>query len=124
MMHYLSQLLSCNTHTHGLFTHIIVVIKHHGDFFFPQIEELEAGTPGRLKVTAKSTEGDDIYEGEYNTVSVEPFYWPKTPFRYHYSTSAFILSAIFGSVSNYHSNIFQKFYILFIEMNPVTLKCE
>lgn len=104
MMHYLSQLLSCNTHTHthGLSTHIIVVIKHHGDLFFPQIEELEAGTPGRLKVTAKSTESNEIYEGEYNTVSVEPFYWPKTgiTFRYHYSTSASILSAIFGSVSN------------------------
>lgn len=35
-----------------------------------QIEELEAGTPGRLKVTAKSTKSDEIIEGEYNTVSV------------------------------------------------------
>ena len=33
-----------------------------------QIEELEAGAPGRLKVTAKSTETDEIIEGEYNTV--------------------------------------------------------
>lgn len=44
-----------------------------------QIEELEAGTPGRLKVTAKSTESDDLIEGEYNTVSIDhllPFcYW-------------------------------------------------
>lgn len=37
-----------------------------------QIEQLEAGTPGRLKVTAKSTETDEIIEGEYNTVSVNP----------------------------------------------------
>uniref|UniRef100_A0A8C1BKJ7 thioredoxin-disulfide reductase (NADPH) n=1 Tax=Cyprinus carpio carpio TaxID=630221 RepID=A0A8C1BKJ7_CYPCA len=28
-----------------------------------------AGTPGRLKVTAKSTESDEIFEGEYNTSS-------------------------------------------------------
>ncbi|XP_068171458.1 thioredoxin reductase 3 [Antennarius striatus] len=34
------------------------------------IEELEAGSPGRLKVTAKSTEGDDTIEGEYNTVLI------------------------------------------------------
>lgn len=33
-----------------------------------QVEQLEAGTPGRLKVTAKSTETDEIIEGEYNTV--------------------------------------------------------
>jgi len=100
------------------------VIKHHRDFFFPQIEELEAGTPGRLKVTAKSTESNEIYEGEYNTVSVLPFYWPK----FHISLQpVFILSVIFGSVSNpsvvYYSNIFQTFYILFSEMNPVTVKC-
>uniref|UniRef100_A0A3B4AP21 thioredoxin-disulfide reductase (NADPH) n=1 Tax=Periophthalmus magnuspinnatus TaxID=409849 RepID=A0A3B4AP21_9GOBI len=35
-----------------------------------KIEELEAGTPGRLKVTAKSTETDEIIEGEYNTVLI------------------------------------------------------
>uniref|UniRef100_H3CPJ1 thioredoxin-disulfide reductase (NADPH) n=1 Tax=Tetraodon nigroviridis TaxID=99883 RepID=H3CPJ1_TETNG len=35
-----------------------------------QIEELEAGTPGRLKVTAKSTESDEIIEEEYNTVLI------------------------------------------------------
>uniref|UniRef100_A0A8C5GIS3 thioredoxin-disulfide reductase (NADPH) n=1 Tax=Gouania willdenowi TaxID=441366 RepID=A0A8C5GIS3_GOUWI len=35
-----------------------------------KVEELEAGTPGRLKVTAKSTETDEIIEGEYNTVLI------------------------------------------------------
>ncbi|RVE72410.1 hypothetical protein OJAV_G00042770 [Oryzias javanicus] len=35
-----------------------------------KIEELEAGSPGRLKVTAKSTETDEIIEGEYNTVLI------------------------------------------------------
>lgn len=44
-----------------------------------QIEELESGAPGRLKVTAKSTESDEMIEGEYNTVStdqpIQSFYW-------------------------------------------------
>uniref|UniRef100_A0A8D0D855 thioredoxin-disulfide reductase (NADPH) n=1 Tax=Sander lucioperca TaxID=283035 RepID=A0A8D0D855_SANLU len=35
-----------------------------------KVEELEAGTPGKLKVTAKSTESDEIIEGEYNTVFI------------------------------------------------------
>ncbi|XP_031136486.1 thioredoxin reductase 3 isoform X2 [Sander lucioperca] len=35
-----------------------------------KVEELEAGTPGKLKVTAKSTESDEIIEGEYNTVLI------------------------------------------------------
>uniref|UniRef100_A0A8D3DZX6 thioredoxin-disulfide reductase (NADPH) n=1 Tax=Scophthalmus maximus TaxID=52904 RepID=A0A8D3DZX6_SCOMX len=35
-----------------------------------KVEELEAGTPGRLRVTAKSTETDEIIEGEYNTVLI------------------------------------------------------
>ncbi|TNN78570.1 Thioredoxin reductase 3 [Liparis tanakae] len=35
-----------------------------------KVEELEAGTPGRLKVTAKSTESEEIFEGEYNTVLI------------------------------------------------------
>ncbi|KAM9410343.1 thioredoxin reductase 3 [Pholidichthys leucotaenia] len=35
-----------------------------------KIELLEAGTPGRLKVTAKSTETDDIIDDEYNTVLI------------------------------------------------------
>lgn len=38
-----------------------------------QVEELEAGTPGKLKVTAKSTETDEIIEGEYNTVCTDQF---------------------------------------------------
>lgn len=37
-----------------------------------QVEELEAGTPGRLKVTSKSTETDEVIEGEYNTVCTDP----------------------------------------------------
>uniref|UniRef100_A0A7N8XM61 Thioredoxin reductase 3 n=1 Tax=Mastacembelus armatus TaxID=205130 RepID=A0A7N8XM61_9TELE len=48
-------------------------MEEHGVKFLRQyvpikIEELEAGTPGKLKVTAKSTETDEIIEGEYNTV--------------------------------------------------------
>uniref|UniRef100_A0A7M4FJ82 thioredoxin-disulfide reductase (NADPH) n=1 Tax=Crocodylus porosus TaxID=8502 RepID=A0A7M4FJ82_CROPO len=35
-----------------------------------QIERLEEGMPGRLKVVARSTEGSDIFEGEYNTVLI------------------------------------------------------
>ncbi|XP_030632148.1 thioredoxin reductase 3 isoform X2 [Chanos chanos] len=35
-----------------------------------KVEQLEQGTPGRLKVTAKSTESDEIIEGEYNTVLI------------------------------------------------------
>lgn len=56
-------------------------INNHS--FLLQIEQLEAGTPGRLKVTAKSTESDEIIEGEYNTVSIMSV-WPKggIPFRY------------------------------------------
>jgi len=37
------------------------------------VERLEDGTPGRLKVTAKSTEGPEFFEGEYNTVSISGF---------------------------------------------------
>lgn len=42
------------------------------------MEELEKGTPGRLKVTAKSTESDETFEGEFNTVSgfTATFYYP------------------------------------------------
>ncbi|KAG8430274.1 hypothetical protein GDO86_018097 [Hymenochirus boettgeri] len=48
-------------------------MENHGIKFIKQfvptsVELLEAGTPGRLKVIAKSTEGDQIIEGEYNTV--------------------------------------------------------
>uniref|UniRef100_A0A3Q2Y0K6 thioredoxin-disulfide reductase (NADPH) n=1 Tax=Hippocampus comes TaxID=109280 RepID=A0A3Q2Y0K6_HIPCM len=48
-------------------------MEEHGIKFirkYVPIEELEAGTPGRLKVTAKSTENDDVIEGEYNTVLI------------------------------------------------------
>nr|KAG5708453.1 hypothetical protein BaRGS_026180 [Batillaria attramentaria] len=34
-----------------------------------KIEQIEAGTPGRYKVTAKTTEGETI-EGEYNTILI------------------------------------------------------
>ncbi|KFQ33090.1 Thioredoxin reductase 3, partial [Mesitornis unicolor] len=37
---------------------------------FQQVERLEEGMPGRLKVTAKSTEGPEIFEEEYNTVLI------------------------------------------------------
>ncbi|KAG7326480.1 hypothetical protein KOW79_009881 [Hemibagrus wyckioides] len=45
-------------------------IKFIRKFVPIKIEQLEAGTPGRLKVTAKSTETDEIIEGEYNTVLI------------------------------------------------------
>ncbi|XP_055503925.1 thioredoxin reductase 1, cytoplasmic-like [Leucoraja erinacea] len=35
-----------------------------------KIEELEAGTPGRIKVTAKSTSSREVITGEYNTVII------------------------------------------------------
>ncbi|NXF43151.1 TRXR3 reductase, partial [Oceanites oceanicus] len=37
---------------------------------FIQVEQLEEGMPGRLKVTAKSTEGPEIFEEQYNTVLI------------------------------------------------------
>uniref|UniRef100_A0A8C2TZP2 thioredoxin-disulfide reductase (NADPH) n=1 Tax=Coturnix japonica TaxID=93934 RepID=A0A8C2TZP2_COTJA len=46
-------------------THGVTFIRK---FVPTQVERLEDGTPGRLKVTAKSTEGPEIFEGEYNTV--------------------------------------------------------
>uniref|UniRef100_A0A671V3B7 thioredoxin-disulfide reductase (NADPH) n=1 Tax=Sparus aurata TaxID=8175 RepID=A0A671V3B7_SPAAU len=48
-------------------------MEEHGVKFlrkYVPVEELEAGTPGKLKVTAKSTETDEIIEGEYNTVLI------------------------------------------------------
>uniref|UniRef100_A0A3P9LNQ3 thioredoxin-disulfide reductase (NADPH) n=1 Tax=Oryzias latipes TaxID=8090 RepID=A0A3P9LNQ3_ORYLA len=45
-------------------------VKFIRKFVPVKIEELEAGSPGRLKVTAKSTETDEIIEGEYNTVLI------------------------------------------------------
>lgn len=35
-----------------------------------QVIRLEEGMPGRLKVIAKSTDEKEIFEGEYNTVSI------------------------------------------------------
>uniref|UniRef100_A0A8B9P1N7 Thioredoxin reductase 1, cytoplasmic n=1 Tax=Apteryx owenii TaxID=8824 RepID=A0A8B9P1N7_APTOW len=48
-------------------------MEEHGINFIKQfvpikVEQIEEGTPGRLKVTAQSTVGDQIIEGEYNTV--------------------------------------------------------
>lgn len=48
-------------------THGVKFIKK---FVPTSVEQLEAGTPGRLKVVAKSTESDTIIEDEYNTVLV------------------------------------------------------
>uniref|UniRef100_A0AAY4EI60 thioredoxin-disulfide reductase (NADPH) n=1 Tax=Denticeps clupeoides TaxID=299321 RepID=A0AAY4EI60_9TELE len=45
-------------------------IKFVRKFVPIKVEELEKGTPGRLKVTAKSTESDELYEGEFNTVLI------------------------------------------------------
>ncbi|XP_038224796.1 thioredoxin reductase 1, cytoplasmic isoform X3 [Dermochelys coriacea] len=48
-------------------------MEEHGIKFIKQfvptkIEQLEEGTPGKLKVIAQSTDGREITEGEYNTV--------------------------------------------------------
>ncbi|XP_023584756.1 thioredoxin reductase 1, cytoplasmic isoform X2 [Trichechus manatus latirostris] len=48
-------------------------MEEHGVKFIRQfvpikIEQIEAGTPGRLKVVAKSTNSEETIEGEYNTV--------------------------------------------------------
>ncbi|NWX39622.1 TRXR3 reductase, partial [Steatornis caripensis] len=48
-------------------------METHGVKFirkFVPVEQLEEGMPGRLKVTAKSTEGEAIFEEEYNTVLI------------------------------------------------------
>ncbi|KAL4623643.1 thioredoxin reductase 3-like [Arapaima gigas] len=45
-------------------------VKFVRKFVPTKVEELESGSPGRLKVTAKSTETDEIIEGEYNTVLI------------------------------------------------------
>ena len=34
-----------------------------------QVEQIEAGSPGKLKVTALSSGGDEAYEDQFNTVS-------------------------------------------------------
>uniref|UniRef100_A0A674HIZ9 thioredoxin-disulfide reductase (NADPH) n=1 Tax=Taeniopygia guttata TaxID=59729 RepID=A0A674HIZ9_TAEGU len=43
-------------------------VKFIRKFVPVQVEQLEQGMPGRLKVTAKSTEGPETLEEEYNTV--------------------------------------------------------
>uniref|UniRef100_A0A8D2CRI8 Thioredoxin reductase 1, cytoplasmic n=1 Tax=Sciurus vulgaris TaxID=55149 RepID=A0A8D2CRI8_SCIVU len=48
-------------------------MEEHGIKFLKQfvpikIEQIEAGTPGRLRVTAQSTNSEETIEGEYNTV--------------------------------------------------------
>ncbi|OXB83595.1 UNVERIFIED_CONTAM: hypothetical protein H355_011414, partial [Colinus virginianus] len=48
-------------------------MEEHGinfirEFVPIKVEQVEEGTPGRLKVTAKSTKDDQVIEGEYNTV--------------------------------------------------------
>ncbi|XP_035419986.1 thioredoxin reductase 1, cytoplasmic [Cygnus atratus] len=43
-------------------------IKFIREFVPIKVEQIEEGTPGRLKVTAKSTNGNEVIEGEYNTV--------------------------------------------------------
>ncbi|KAM9293230.1 thioredoxin reductase 1, cytoplasmic isoform 4-T6 [Morus bassanus] len=48
-------------------------MEEHGinfirEFVPIKVEQIEEGTPGRLKVIAKSTKGNQIIEGEYNTV--------------------------------------------------------
>ncbi|XP_043934345.1 thioredoxin reductase 3 [Protopterus annectens] len=45
-------------------------VKFIKKFVPTKIEQLEAGQPGRLKVTAKSTESEDTIQGEYNTVLI------------------------------------------------------
>uniref|UniRef100_A0A8C4Q2G5 Thioredoxin reductase 1, cytoplasmic n=1 Tax=Eptatretus burgeri TaxID=7764 RepID=A0A8C4Q2G5_EPTBU len=45
-------------------------IKFVRKFVPTKVEQLEAGTPGRLRVFAKSTEGEETYTGEFNTVVV------------------------------------------------------
>ncbi|XP_028633900.1 thioredoxin reductase 1, cytoplasmic isoform X1 [Grammomys surdaster] len=43
-------------------------IKFVRQFVPTKIEQIEAGTPGRLKVTAQSTNSEETMEGEFNTV--------------------------------------------------------
>ncbi|XP_058164639.1 thioredoxin reductase 1, cytoplasmic isoform X4 [Dasypus novemcinctus] len=48
-------------------------MEEHGVKFIKQcipikVEQIEAGTPGRLRVVARSTNGEETIEGEYNTV--------------------------------------------------------
>ncbi|XP_049482676.1 thioredoxin reductase 1, cytoplasmic [Panthera uncia] len=52
-------------------------MEEHGVKFIKQfipikVEQIEAGTPGRLRVVAQSTSGGETIEGEYNTVRNGP----------------------------------------------------
>ncbi|EOA97359.1 Thioredoxin reductase 3, partial [Anas platyrhynchos] len=49
-------------------THGVTFIRNLQIFI--QVEKLEDGTPGRLKVTAQFTEGPETFVGEYNTVLI------------------------------------------------------
>lgn len=52
-------------------THLFSVTftQNHYVFYPYQVQQLEKGSPGKLKVVAKSTEGPETIEGVYNTVS-------------------------------------------------------
>ncbi|KYO24859.1 thioredoxin reductase 3 [Alligator mississippiensis] len=58
----MAERIGAHMETHG--------VKFIRRFVPIQIERLEDGMPGRLKVVARSTEGSDIFEGEYNTVLI------------------------------------------------------
>ncbi|XP_006017841.1 thioredoxin reductase 3 [Alligator sinensis] len=58
----MAERIGAHMETHG--------VKFIRRFVPIQIERLEEGMPGRLKVVARSTEGSDIFEGEYNTVLI------------------------------------------------------
>ncbi|XP_025908290.1 thioredoxin reductase 3 isoform X2 [Nothoprocta perdicaria] len=58
----MAERVGAHMETHG--------VKFIRKFVPSKVERLEEGMPGRLKVTAKSTEGSDILEGEYNTVLI------------------------------------------------------
>ncbi|XP_030400569.1 thioredoxin reductase 1, cytoplasmic isoform X2 [Gopherus evgoodei] len=45
-------------------------VKFVKEFVPIKVEQIEEGTPGKLKVIAQSTDGREIIEGEYNTVLV------------------------------------------------------
>ncbi|XP_067854477.1 thioredoxin reductase 3 [Heptranchias perlo] len=45
-------------------------VKFLKKFVPTKIEQLEAGTPGRIKVIAQSTQSTEVIEGEYNTVLI------------------------------------------------------
>nr|XP_025948874.1 thioredoxin reductase 3 isoform X2 [Dromaius novaehollandiae] len=58
----MAERVGAHMETHG--------VKFIRKFVPSQVEKLEEGMPGRLKVTAKSTEGPEVFEGEYNTVLI------------------------------------------------------